>query len=181
MQNKYSPSVSLYLMAILNSLSEAGAIMTLLALSSSFIEVSQEGFASSAIQSVYYLGIGCMGFFGGAILQKWSPFSLGIAGPLISAIIAFFLAGLKSIALTIGLPAVFFICLLTGIQHPNNLRFFNQLLPEERKISFFSFKEGITALFTIVAPLIASLIITNYGTRVCFIIDGMTYLICCTP
>lgn len=181
MQNKHLNEPILYSVAILSSLSEAGAIMTLLALSSSFLAISQEGFASSAIQSMYYLGIGCIGFFGGAILQRWSSISLGIIGPLISAVIVFFLAILQPISLYVGLTAIFFIFLLNGIQHPNNLRFFNQVLPEQRKLSFFSYKEGVTAVFTIGTPIIASLIIANYGTKICFILDGITYLISCLP
>jgi MFS family permease len=181
MQNKYWKDRLLYSVAILGSLSEAAAIMTLLALSSSFLAVSREGFASSSISIMYYLGIGCIGFLGGAILQKWSSISLGIIGPLFSATIVFFLAGFKVIDPFVGLPAVFLIFLLTGIGHPNNLRFFNQVLPEHRKLSFFSLKEGLTAIFTISAPIIASILITRYGTRICFIIDGCAYLMCCLP
>jgi hypothetical protein len=69
-----------------------GLQWTLLALSSSFFSENPEGFASSAIQLMFYLGIGCIGFFGGDILQKWSSPTLGIFGPLISSLIVFYLA-----------------------------------------------------------------------------------------
>jgi hypothetical protein len=171
----------LYSVATLGSLSEAASIMTLLALSSSFLTASPEGFASSSIQSMYYLGVGCVGFFGGGILQKWTFRSIGIVGPIISAAIVFLLACFESIDPFIGLPSIFLIFLLTGVAHPNTLRFFNRALEESQKLSFFSLKEGITAILTIAAPVLASFLITFYGTRTCFIIDGCTYLISCLP
>ena len=181
MKTKLWKDAPLYFVAIFGSLSEAASIMTLLALSSSFLRVSPDGFASSAIQSMYYLGVGCIGFLGGGILQKWSFVKVGMIGPIVSAVIVFLLACFDNVSPFIGLPSVFFIFLLTGIAHPNSLRFFNQFLPEHKKLSFFSLREGVTAILTIASPVFASIFIAKYGTKTCFIIDGFTYLLSCLP
>lgn len=179
-KNELTPKF-LYFVAFVSSLSSAGAPMTLLALSSSFFIENPESFASSSIQLTYYLGIGCVGFFGGGILQKWSFITLGIFGPLISSLIVFYLATLDVIPFFIGFPAIFLIFLLNGIDHPNNLRFFNEAIPEQQKLSFFSFTESIAAIFQIISPLLASIIIANMSIKACFIIDGCTYLISALP
>lgn len=171
----------LYFVAVVSSLSSAGAAMTLLALSSGFFIENPEGFASSAIQLTYYLGICCIGFFGGGIFQKWSAVSLGLFGPLISSIIVFYLATFEVIPIVVGIPSIFIIFLLNGIDHPNNLRFFNEAVLEDQKINFFSFTESITAFFQIISPLIAGMIIALMGIKACFILDGCTYLISALP
>jgi len=179
-KNLWTPRF-LYFVAIVSSLSSAGAAMTLLALSSSFFVENPEGFASSSIQLMYYLGIGCIGFFGGGILQKWSSVTLGIFGPLISSLIVFYLATFDVIPFIVGFPAIFLIFLLNGIDHPNNLRFFNEAVPERQRLSFFSFTESITAILQIISPLLAGIIIASVGLKACFIIDGCTYLISALP
>jgi len=171
----------LYFVAAVSSLSSAGAAMTLLALSSGFFVENPEGFASSAIQLSYYLGICCIGFFGGGIFQKWSAVSLGLFGPLISSSVVFYLATFDAIPVVLGIPSIFIIFLLNGIDHPNNLRFFNETVPEHQKIKFFSFTESITAFFQIISPLIAGVIIAFIGLKACFILDGFTYLISALP
>lgn len=171
----------LYVVAVISSLSTAGATMTLLALSSAFFIEYPDGILSSAIFSMYYLGIGCVGIVGGGLLQKYSICSIGIWGPLISALIVFYLAMIESISPFIGLPAIFLIFLLNGLDHPNNLRFFNEALPEKEKMAFFSFTEATSAMFTIASPILAGLIIAKFGVKVCFLIDGATYLISCLP
>src|ERR1700722_13621205 len=181
MQKNVWTSRCLYFVAIVSSLSSAGAAMTLLALSSSFFIENPEGFASSAIQLMYYLGIGCIGFFGGGILQKWSSVTLGFFGPLISSLIVFYLATFDVIPFFVGFPAIFLIFLLNGIDHPNNLRFFNEVVPERQKLSFFSLTESIAAVFQILSPLLAGVIIASMGIKACFIIDGCTYLISALP
>jgi MFS family permease len=175
------PKSFLYVVAILSSLSSAGASMSLLALSSEFFTESANGYASSAIYTAYYLGIGSIGIIGGGILQRYSSAFLGITGPLISAIIVFCLAGIDHLSPFIGLPIIYLIFLLNGIDHPNNLRFFNEVLPENEKMSFFSVTEGLTAIFSIASPVLAGIIISLYGIKTCFIIDGCTYLISCLP
>lgn len=179
-KNGLSP-LFLYFVASVSSLSSAGAAMTLLALSTSFFAKHPDGFASSAIQLIYYLGIGCVGLLGGGILQKWSSITLGIFGPLINAFIVFYLASFETIPLLLGFPAVFIIFLLNGIDHPNNLRFFNEAVPPSQKISFFSFTESITAFFQLISPLVAGALIVKFSVKACFIIDGFTYLISATP
>lgn len=181
LKNLQFSSLFLYFVAAVSSLSSAGATMTLLALSTSFFREYPEGFASSGIQLIYYLGIGSIGILGGGILQKWSTVAVGIFGPLISALIVFFLAMFETIPLIIGFPAIFLIFLLNGLDHPNNLRFFNESLSSSQKISFFSFTESLTAVFQIVSPLVAGAIIVFYGVRICFVIDGCTYLISALP
>ncbi|MGK5595551.1 MAG: MFS transporter [Parachlamydiaceae bacterium] len=181
MQQKELPRRFLYFLAAVSSLSSAGAGMTLIALSSSFFVESPEGLASSAIQLMYYLGIGCIGFFGGGILQKWTPVALGIFGPLTSSLIVFYLATFDVIPFFIGFPAIFLIFLLNGIDHPNNLRFFNEVIPERHKLSFFSFTESSTAFFQIIPPILASIIIASLSVKACFIIDGCTYLASILP
>jgi MFS family permease len=171
----------LYFVAVVSSLSSAGAAMSLVALSSSFFIENPDGFASSAIQLMYYLGIGCVGFFGGGILQKWSVVTLGFFGPLISAVIVFFLATFDTIPFLVGFPSIFLIFLLNGIDHPNNLRFFNEAVSEKRKLSFFSFTESITAIFQVFSPLLAAIIIAKIGLKACFVIDGLTYLFSALP
>lgn len=181
MQKKSWSSPFLYFLAIVSSFSSAGATMTLLALSSSFFVENPEGFASSAIQLMYYLGIGCVGFIGGGILQKWSAVTLGIAGPLVSALIVFYLSTFDAIPFFIGFPAIFLIFVLNGIDHPNNLRFLSESLDKDHKLSFFSFAESISAVLQIISPLLAGVIIANAGVKACFIIDGCTYLFSIIP
>jgi Major Facilitator Superfamily len=177
---RFSP-LMLYFIAIMSSLSSAGASMTLLALSTSFFNEYPDGFASSGIQLIYYLGIGCVGLLGGVILQRWSAITLGIFGPLLSACIVFYLASLDGIPLFLGFPSIFLIFLLNGIDHPNNLRFFNEVVSTSQKISFFSFTESITAVFQLISPLLAGAIIVGFSIKACFIIDGCTYLISAIP
>jgi MFS family permease len=180
MQKDFS-RIFLYFVAVISSLSNAGAAMTLLALSTSFFAEDPEGFASSGIQLIYYLGIGCVGLLGGGILQKWSSVTLGIFGPLISAAIVFYLATFESIPLFLGFFAIFFIFLLNGIDYPNNLRFFNEIIPNHQKISFFSFTESVTAVFQLISPLLAGAIIVGFNVKACFVIDGCTYLLSAIP
>lgn len=130
---------------------------------------------------IYYLGIGCIGFIGGGILQKCSTVTLGIAGPLISSLIVFYLATFDIIPFFIGFPAIFLIFVLNGIDHPNNIRFLSEALHEDKKLSFFSFTESITATFQIISPILAGIIIANAGLKACFIIDGCTYLVSILP
>ncbi len=170
-----------YMLAIVGSLSAAGASMTLIALSASLFAVDQEGMASSSIYVLNYFGIGLIGFAGGWILQRFTAITLGITGALISATIVFYLASLSKIHPCIGLPAIFLIFLINGIDHPNNLRFFNEVLEEKKKMSFFSIKEGASYVLGIGAPTLAALIIKFSSTKVCFIIDGVTYILACLP
>lgn len=126
-----------YLLAIVGSLSSAGAAMTLIALSASLYAVDQEGTASSSIYVLNYFGIGLIGFAGGWILQRFTAITLGITGALISASVVFYLASLSQIRPFIGLPAIFLIFLINGIDHPNNLRFFNEVLEEKKENGLF--------------------------------------------
>lgn len=170
-----------YFLAVVGSLSSAGASMTLIALSASFYAFDQEGVASSSIYVLNYFGIGLIGFAGGWILQRFTAITLGITGALISASIAFYLSLLSSIPPFLGLPAIFLIFLINGIDHPNNLRFFNEVIEEKKKMSFFSVKEGSTYVLGLVAPTLAALIIKFMGTKVCFLVDGGTYVLSCLP
>jgi len=171
----------LYWIAFTSSLSTAGAVMSLIALSSTFFAESREGIASSSIQLVQYLGIACVGFFGGMILQKWSSVTLGIVGPVMSAFIVFYFATCDVIPFTTGLIGIFLIFLLNGIDHPNNLRFFNQIVDKSNKLKFFSFTESMAATLQVVSPIIAGMIIAHMGVKACFFIDGCTYLISALP
>lgn len=170
-----------YLLAIAGSLSSAGASMTLLALSTSFYTIDQEGIASSSIYLLYYLGIGAVGFLGGWVLQRFTSLTLGITGALASALIVFYLGSLEQISPFVGLPIVFCIFILSGIDHPNTLRFFNEVIHEKKKIAFFSIKESATSVLGLIAPVFAAFIIKMWGVRVCFFIDGITYLVSCLP
>lgn len=170
-----------YLLAIMGSLSTAGASMTLLALSASFYAFDQEGVASSSIYVLYYFGIGVVGFAGGWILQRFTAITLGITGALVSAAIVFYLSSFSQILPIIGLPAVFLIFLLNGIDHPNNLRFFNEAIAEKKKMAFFSTKEGATYVLGLITPALAALIIKLCGAQICFLIDGGTYILSCVP
>jgi hypothetical protein len=164
-----------YFLAIVGSLSTAGAAMTLLALSASFYAFDQDGVASSSIYVLYYLGIGVVGFAGGWILQRFTAITLGITGAIISAAIVFYLFSFSQVSPLIGLPAVFLIFLINGIDHPNNLRFFNEVIAEKKKMAFFSVKEGATYIFGLITPALAAYIIKFWGARVCFLMDGGTY------
>jgi len=170
-----------YFLAVAGSLSTAGASMTLIALSASFYALDHEGTASSSIYVLNYFGIGLVGFAGGWILQRFTAITLGITGALISAFIVFYLASLPQIQPILGLPAIFLIFLINGVDHPNNLRFFNEVIEEKKKMGFFSIKEGATYIFGLVAPALAAFIIKFLGTRTCFIIDGATYILSCLP
>lgn len=170
-----------YLLAIVGSLSSASASMTLIALSSSLYSLDPEGTASSSIYVLNYFGIALIGFAGGWILQRFTAFTLGIAGALTSAFIVFYLASLSEIPIYIGLSAIFFIFLINGIDHPNNLRFFNEVLEEKKKMAFFSIREGASYFLGIVAPTVAAIIIKLSNTKICFIIDGVTYILSCFP
>ncbi len=170
-----------YFLAIVGSLSSAGASMTLIALSASLYSFDQEGTASSSIYVLNYFGIGLIGFVGGWVLQRFTAIALGITGALISAIIVFYLASLSQIHPFIGLPAIFLIFLINGIDHPNNLRFFNEVLEDKEKLTFFSIKEGAGYVLGLVAPTLAALIIKFSNTEICFMIDGCTYLLSCLP
>ncbi len=86
-----------YLLAIVGSLSSAGASITLIALSTSLYAVDPEGTASSSIYVLNYFGIGLIGFAGGWILQRFTAITLGITGALISASIVFYLAFLSEV------------------------------------------------------------------------------------
>ncbi len=131
-----------YLLAIMGSLSSAGASISLIALSASLYVIDPEGTTSSFIYVLNYFGIGLIGFIDGWILQRFTAITLGITGALISASIVFYLASLSQVPPYIGLSAIFLIFLINGIDHPNNLRFFNEVLEEKKKIAFFSIKEG---------------------------------------
>lgn len=170
-----------YLLAIVGSLSSAGASISLIALSASFYALDPAGTASSFIYVVNYFGIGLIGFVGGWILQRFTAITLGIAGALISAFIIFYLASLPQISPYIGLPAIFLIFLINGIDHPNNLRFFNEVLEEKKKIAFFSIKEGASYVLGIAAPTLAVFIIKFSSIKICFLIDGATYILSCLP
>lgn len=170
-----------YLLAIAGSLSSAGASMTLIALSASLYAVDPEGTASSSIYVLNYFGVGLVGFAGGWILQRFTAVTLGITGALISASIVFCLASLTQVPPYIGLSAIFLIFLINGIDHPNNLRFFNDVLEEKKKMAFFSIKEGANYVLGIVAPTLAAFIIKFSSIKVCFMIDGLTYIISCLP
>ncbi len=170
-----------YFLAIVGSLSSAGASMTLIALSASLYAFDQEGTASSSIYVLNYFGIGLVGFAGGWILQRFTAITLGITGAVISAVIIFYLASLAQIHPSIGLPAIFLIFLINGVDHPNNLRFFNEVLEEKEKLAFFSIKEGAVYVLGLVAPTLAALIIKLADTKMCFMIDGCTYILSCLP
>lgn len=101
-----------YLLAIVGSLSSAGASMTLIALSVSLYALDPEGTASSSIYVLNYFGIGLIGFAGGWILQRFTAITLGITGALISASIVFYLASLSQVPPYIGLPAIFLLFLI---------------------------------------------------------------------
>lgn len=171
----------LYSLAILSSLSTAAATMTLLGLSTVFFSETEDGILSSSIASANYLGVACMGLFGGGIIQRYSNVSIGILGPLISALIVFALAITGTKVTFIALTAIFIIFFINGIDHPNNLRYYNENLEEKDKMSFFSLTEGVNAFFAIMAPVIASYLIIKFGVRFCFIIDGLTYILSCIP
>lgn len=178
---EYRKKLPYYFLAIFGSLSTAGAVLTLLALSANLYETDQEGVASSSIYALQYLGIATVGFIGGWTLQRFTAIFLGLFGAFISAIIVFFLASFSQIHPIIGLPIIFLLFLISGIDHPNNIRFFNGVLEEKEKVHFFSIKESVTYLFSLTVPTIAVFIIQNWGTRTCFLIDGITYLLSCLP
>ncbi len=69
-----------YLLAIVGSLSSAGATMTLIALSASLYAVDKGGTASSSIYVLNYFGIGLIGFAGGWILQRFTAITLEYIG-----------------------------------------------------------------------------------------------------
>lgn len=173
--------ILLYAVAVFSTLSSAASSMTLLALSSLFFAETHDGFVSSSIGAMHYLGVACMGVFGGAILQKFSIPSVGILGPFISGLIVFYLSSIERIEPALGLSAIFIIFFLNGMDHPNNLRFFNEAVHEKFKLSFFSFTESLNAFFSILAPLLAGLIIAHYGVKFCLYVDGVTYMMSCIP
>lgn len=165
----------------MSSLSIAGATMSIIALSTVFFEQDSAGTASSALNLVYYLGVGCIGLIGGWLLQKWSASFIGIWASLISAFFLFLLASMNTVPVSIGLVLTFFIFLLNGIEHPNNIRFLNDCLDPSEKPAFFSFSESTTAFFQITTPILTALIITRIGTKTCFMLDGITYLLSAIP
>jgi len=73
------------------------------------------------------------------------------------------------------------IFLISGIDHPNNLRFFNEVIAEKKKMKFFSIKEGTTYFIGLITPVLAAFIIKYWGSRTCFLIDGGTYVLSCLP
>lgn len=170
----------LYIIVFLTTLSNAAAHMTLLSLSASLFIENTIGATSSLINTVNYLGVTCIGLFGGVILQKFSISLVGIVAPVISAIIVFCLALFEGYSY-IGLSLIFLIFILNGLNHPNNLRFFSIALDEKDRLAFFSFSEGLNAIFSLLAPILASLVITLYGVKFCYFLDGCTYLISCVP
>lgn len=141
LQNK---SFLYYFLAVIGSLSTAGASMTLIAISASFYAFDEEGIASSSVYALNYFTIAFVGLVGGWFLQRFTAISLGIFGALVSATIVFYLATFSKIDPFIGLPAIFLIFLINGIDHPNNLRFFSDVIEEKEKMRFFSIKEGST-------------------------------------
>jgi hypothetical protein len=146
---KNKDHVFLYMLAMMSSLSSAAASMTLIALSASLYSVDPDGTASSFIYVLYYFGIGAVGLGGGWILQKFTPINIGIIGALISGSLLLYLSSFENINPFIGLPCVFIIFLINGIDHPNSLRFFNEVLDEKKKMSFFSIKETLTYILNL--------------------------------
>ena len=155
--------------------------MTLIALSASLYAVDSEGVASSSIYVLYYFGIGAVGLLGGWVLQRFTAISIGVVGALVNSAIVFYLSLFNTVYPIVGLPCVFVIFLMSGIDHPNSLRFFNEVISEDKKMSFFSTKESATYLFNLIAPPVAAFIIAIWGARICFLIDGFTYLLSCLP
>jgi len=170
-----------YALAILGSASAGAAIMTLVALSTALYAFDGNGNASSTIYIFYYLGIAGVGFFGGRILRKITTIQLGILTSLCSAAIVFFLGSLSEITPKIGLSTIFIVFLLSGLDHPNTMRFFNKVVDKEKKVSFFSIKEASTQIFTLAMPALAAFVIKSWGTSTCFFLDGITYLLACIP
>jgi MFS family permease len=170
-----------FLLAFVGSLSTAAAAITLIALSTSFYEIDHAGVISSSIYVLYYLGIGFIGIGGGWILQRFPPISLGIVGPLGSAGAVFFLAYFGEIDPSIGLPVIFLIFLLNGIDHPNNMRFFNAVISEKDKMFFFSMKESSAYILGLAAPILAIFVINSFGVRACFLISTFLYSLSCIP
>lgn len=127
------------------------------------------------------MGVGVIGFFGGWLLQKFTAITLGIAGGIFSSSIVLCLALMPNFSIEIGLIAAFTIFLINGIDHPNNLRFFNEAIEQDKKLAFFSLKESATYCFALITPVIAAVIINKCGTKICFFIDFCTYIISFLP
>lgn len=170
-----------YLLAVTSALSSAAASMTLIALSTSLYSVDGEGTASSMIYVLYYFGIGAVGLGGGWILQRFTAINIGVIGSICCSLLLFYLSSFKVVDPLIGLPCIFITFLFNGIEHPNSLRFFNEALNEDIKLSFFSIKETLVYIFNLAAPSLAALIITLWGAQVCFFVDGTAYLLGCVP
>ncbi len=155
--------------------------MTLLALSASLFIEDTDGTASSCIQLIMYIGVATVGIFGGVLLQRLSAPRIGFIGPIASAGIVLILACFTHVPINVGLFAAFLIFVLGGIDHPNNLRFLNMVLKEDEKITFFSKLEAFSYLLTVTTPLIAAWLISHYGSRTCFVVDAVTYIVSALP
>lgn len=170
-----------YFLAFFGSLSSAGANFTLIALSASLFSSDHEGIASSYLYLLNYLGIGLIGFIGGWILQRFTAIELGVVGSLFCAVIVLYLGLQEFVSPTLGLTIAFIIFLINGIDHPNNLRFFNEVIPENEKIKFFSLKESVVYCLGLFAPILAAIIIKFWGVQICFILDSITYMLSAIP
>lgn len=170
-----------YILVVASALSSAAASMTLIALSTSLYATDGDGAASSMIYVLYYFGIGAVGLGGGWVLQKFTAIHIGVVASVCCSLLLFYLSSFKAISPEIGLPCIFIIFLFNGIDHPNSLRFFNEVLDEDAKLSFFSIKDTLSYIFNLAAPPLAALIITIWGARACFFIDAIVYLLGCIP
>lgn len=177
----FKNKLSLYLLAVVNSLSSSCAILTLMSLSSNFLLETNDGIASAGIQTCQYLSLATIGLFGGLVIRRFSPFQIGVLGPLICAIITFTLSAVPHVPIALGLPAVFVVFMLGGIEHPNLLRYFNEALKEDERITFFSFKESVSTFLSIFSPPFAAFLIIQMGVKACFLINSGIYLMSCIP
>jgi len=171
----------LFLLAFCSSLSSAGTVFTLMSLSASFLIDQPDGLATAAIQTCYYAAIALTGLIGGAILQKFSSIFLGILGPLISAFLTYVLSTYDHVPTTFGLIVIFIVFMLNGIEHPNLLRYFNIVLNDNERMTFFTLSESITSFLSVFSPALAAIIIIQYSVRFCFQVDSFTYLLSCIP
>jgi MFS family permease len=169
--------IHLYFMAAAISLSSAGSLMTVVALSadlSKSVGISQW---SGLIETCSYLGAAVVGFLGGYLLQKHSFVRIGVWTSFLGIPITLFLWALSEIKPAIGLPCVFTIFCLTGLELPNTVSFFSHLLKEQERIRFFSLMQSMTMAATFVAPSLAGMISSAFSTRWCYLFDALTFFI----